>query len=289
MSRARRCSRSRAGVPPPCYHSHVLRRVHTQVLRTGELTLDPAAARHLRNVLRLSVDDVIEVFDDDGAVARAHVLAIEPEVIVHVHDITPPDAGAPELTVASAVAKGERADWMVEKLSELGVARFVPLSAARSVVLPEGKNKRERWARIATESAKQSRRRGVMRIEPLTSVDDLLRAARSGPGGSAASGAGRDAGVGAGDAGDAAYYLSTAADAVPIARALLATPSPAPARVTLLIGPEGGWTDAEIDGFARAGFAGLKLTETVLRVETAAIAAAAVVATLLASNRPAAP
>src|SRR5687767_15989799 len=78
-------------------------------------------------------------------------------------------------TIAAAVPKGDRADWMVEKLSELGVEEFIPLASARSVVLPEGRNKRERWVRIATEAAKQSRRGGVMRVGELTPVAEALK------------------------------------------------------------------------------------------------------------------
>jgi 16S rRNA (uracil1498-N3)-methyltransferase len=145
---------------------------------------------------------------------------------------------------------------MIEKLSELGVARFVPLAAARSVVLPEGRNKRERWMRIATESAKQSRRRGVMRIEELTKVDLAAQQA----------------------AGTRAIVLSTEASATPILDAL----TDAPPRVTLFIGPEGGWTDEELRGFAGHDVRAVKLTDTVLRVETAAVVGAAICA--VASN-----
>ena len=159
----------------------VLRRVHTPLLRVGLVELDQAGSRHARDVLRLAVGTEVEVFDDAGAVARGEIETLEPLVTVRVDSI---DAGgdggnAPEITVAAAVPKGDRADWMVEKLSELGVSRFVPLATARSVVLPEGRNKRERWSRIASESAKQSRRRGVMRIEELTKFSDAMTQAAS--------------------------------------------------------------------------------------------------------------
>jgi 16S rRNA (uracil1498-N3)-methyltransferase len=157
------------------------------------------------------------------------------------------------LTIASAVPKGARADWMIEKLSELGVARFVPLMTQRSVVHPEGKNKIERWQRLAAESAKQSRRAGVMSIDPLTPVADVLKKF-----------AGR------------AAYLSTAAGALPPSSIF----HPPSSSLTLLIGPEGGWSDDELAGFAARDLTALTLGATILRVETAAIAAAAVVAAL---------
>ena len=172
---------------------------------------------------------------------------------------TGPAPATRQWTIVAAVPKGERADWMVEKLCELGTAEFVPLAAARSVVLPEGRNKRERWSRIATEAAKQSRRSGVMRVGELTLDDDALAALAAEPG-------------------RVGWYFSTAPDARPAAEAVAALPGNAP--VTAFVGPEGGWTDDELARFGAAGLTAVRLTDTVLRVETAAVAAAALIGTL---------
>ena len=230
----------------------VLRRLHTPKLYVGRIELDQAGSRHARDVLRLGIGTEVEVFDDAGGVAKGAIVALEPLVAVQIDAIDGGGGGENviDITVAAAVPKGDRADWMVEKLSELGVARFVPLATARSVVLPEGKNKRERWQRLATESAKQSRRRGVMRIEELTKVHSATRQA----------------------AGMRAIVLSTESGAKPILEALADTP----ARVTLFIGPEGGWTDEELRLFQQHDVSPAKLTDTILRVETAALVAAAV-------------
>jgi 16S rRNA (uracil1498-N3)-methyltransferase len=131
------------------------------------------------------------------------------------------------------------------------------LAAARSVVLPRGRNKQERWERIALESAKQSRRSGTMRIAPLTPLAAAL-AAMAGAG----------------------WVLSTADDAQPIAQ-LARSPL---SSVTAFIGPEGGWTDDELAAFSRAGVTPVRLTDTILRVETAAIAAAATVQILMSGE-----
>ena len=232
-----------------------LRRVHTPRIYAGRIELDPSASRHARDVLRLEMGAELEVFDDAGKVARGAIVALEPLVAVQVDAIDAidrTDANVIDITVAAAVPKGERADWMVEKLSELGVARFIPLATARSVVLPEGKNKRERWQRLAIESAKQSRRRGVMQIEELTKLDVATRQA----------------------AGVAAMVLSTAPDAKPILDALPG----APRGVALFIGPAGGWTDEELGLFQQYDVTAVRLTDTILRIETAALVAAAAVA-----------
>jgi 16S rRNA (uracil1498-N3)-methyltransferase len=161
-------------------------------------------------------------------------------------------------SVAAAVPKGERADWMVEKLSELGADAFIPLITARSVVHPEGRGKRGRWQRLATESAKQSRRAGVMRIGELTRLEDAVALAVASGGG---------------------WYLSTADDAQPASNAVgEAAPG---AALHLFIGPEGGWTQQELDAMNSAGLKPVRLMGTILRIETAAVAAAAVVAVLL--------
>ena len=203
-------------------------------------------------MLRLADGTTVEVFDDRGASAVGRlILSNDRHALVEVEQINEPQPGAQaQITVASAVPKGERAEWMVEKLSELGVAAFVPLAAERSVVLPEGKGKRERWIRIATESAKQSRRAGVMRIDSLTRLTDLL--------------AGNPHG----------FVLSTE----PGASSIIQTRDRGAAgERVLFIGPEGGWTAAEMDAFRTAQIQPVRLTDTVLRIETAAIAAAAVV------------
>ena len=226
----------------------------------GRVVLDPVQAKHAREVLRLAEGATVELFDDRGATASGRlVFPAERQAAVDVEMLREPQAGAVRLIVAAAVPKGERADWMVEKLSELGVAAFVPLAAERSVVLPKGAGKHERWVRIATESAKQSRREGVMRIEQLTPLGELLSHKPHG------------------------LVLSTEQTAKPI---LDAWDWSFLGELTLFVGPEGGWTESELSALAVAGIQPVALTKTILRVETAAIAAAAVVQTLIDQASP---
>lgn len=235
------------------------RRIHVQQVRAGEtVELARAEAHHARDVLRLTDGTRVEVFDDAGTVGEG-VLAVSAEnvsVRVQRADLAVHNAAAAELTIAAAVPKGDRADWMVEKLSELGVAEFIPLAAARSVVLPEGRGKRDRWHRIATEAAKQSRRAGVMRITELSAVADVVRGATT--------------------AGRRVWFLSTVSEhATPIAIALAGVSSGAD--LIAFVGPEGGWTAQEVQQFVGVGATPIRLTPTILRIETAAVAAAAAV------------
>ena len=212
--------------------------------------MDHSGSRHARDVLRLTEGTAVEVFDDVGAVAEGVIVQLHPRVVVRCDSIRH-RASVINLTIAAAVPKGERADWMIEKLSELGCAHFVPLATSRSIVLPEGKNKRDRWLRIATESAKQSRRIGVMQIDDLTDVETFIASHPF------------------------AFVLDPTGDPIDIHAETIA----------LLIGPEGGWSPQELQLFADRGLKRFKLTDTTLRIETAAIAAAAIVMSL-ASNPP---
>jgi len=243
------------------------RRLHTAHLHPGVLTLDATQSRHARQVLRLSDGDEVELFDDAGRTARAVIVAGEASGLhLRVESVREPLAGGFQWTVAAAVPKGERADWMVEKLSELGCHSFVPLIAERSVVTPKGTAKHDRWARLATESAKQCRREGVMRVEQPAAVDDMLRLLPSD---------------------GHAWFFDTGPTTIAIRELLLAPVPPSP--LTLLVGPEGGWSPAEIDRMLDHRLIAVALTTTILRIETAAVAAAALVAGMWAQPSPAAP
>ena len=240
----------------------VLRRIHVPLVSAGPLRLSDREAHHVRDVLRLRDREPVEVFDDAGRVGRGTLRLEAGGALVLVDAVQAAPVAAITLTIASAIPKAARADWLVEKLSELGVDVFVPLETARGVVVPEGKNKLERWARLATEAAKQSHRTGVMRIDPVTPLAGAIEAALT--------------------AGEA-WHLSTAGGALPIATKLFSPLSTAPRSLTLFVGPEGGWTPEEAERFAAAGVPPVSLGGTILRIETAAIAAAALVAAATAA------
>ena len=147
------------------------------------------------------------------------------------------------VAVASAVPKGDRAEWLVEKLTEVGASRWIPLRTARSVVHPEGAGKAGRWQRIAQEAARQCGRADDLEILPLTEVGKLdVRGA---------------------------LLASTGSGAMRLVGDQLA------ADVLVLVGPEGGWEEREEEELVGRGAIRIKLTPTILRVETAAVVAAA--------------
>ena len=253
LGRSRLVCRSRGSHNPL-----VPRRIHVPQVHHGEVPLSEREAHHVRDVLRLRDGERVELFDDAGAVGQGKLIVNGGLVAVKVDSVRGPHAAGCRVVLAGAVPKANRADWLIEKLSELGVDEYIPLAAARSVVVPEGKNKLERWERLAVEAAKQSHRPGVMKIGEVTPFGIALRNALSN---------------------GMAWCLSTSPEARPIlTQALDAPPT---GKLTLFIGPEGDWSPEEIEGFTSVHVPQISLGPIILRVETAAMTAAAVVAARL--------
>jgi 16S rRNA (uracil1498-N3)-methyltransferase len=233
----------------------MLRRIFIESVHVGDVALSPEAAHHARDVLRLGVGDVIELFDAAGATAEATILTTADPMVARVQIIAASRRGAGALTVASALPKGNRADWMIEKLAEIGVSRFVPLLTERSVVHPQGNSKLDRWNRLATEAARQSRGTGVMQIARPSKLGDRIVPRANDF-----------------DASEITIYCSTA----PGAASLTELPLPTDRSILLLIGPEGGWSENELRLLAESGAAAAALTQSILRIETAALVAAGI-------------
>jgi 16S rRNA (uracil1498-N3)-methyltransferase len=225
--------------------------------------------RHLSSVLRLAAGAEVRVFDGEGREFLCVVTAdagrgARREAVLEVRErIEPPCAESPlELTLACALLKGEKFDAVVQKTTELGVSRIVPVETARAdVKLARGAreadaSKRiERWRRIALEAAKQSGRARVPVIDAPKSLMDVLA------GGTEAA---------------SRRLMFSERDG----RGLVETFnewSEKPSHVVALAGPEGGWDDAEIEEARGAGWQVVTLGGRVMRAETAGV----VVATLL--------
>ncbi len=157
------------------------------------------------------------------------------------------------ITVCAALIKFDRFEWLVEKATELGVERIVPVETARSEkgLLEASRKRTERWERIARESSQQSRRTRVPAILPAVRLPGALSTEA-----------------------DFRFFLEEAA--APAFLRCLPADRPAGATLALLIGPEGGWTDLERAAAARAGWLPVSLGPQVLRAETAVAAALAV-------------
>ncbi|MFP4144823.1 MAG: RsmE family RNA methyltransferase [Phycisphaeraceae bacterium] len=213
-------------------------------------TLDSAEARHARKVLRLGPGDAVLLFDGRGGLAPATLESCEAgsafcRLTGPVERHRPP---LPRLEIASAVPKAGRAGDMVNQLSQLGVDRLIPLRTARAVVEPRD-SKLDRFRRQTVEAAKQSHRLFLMQIDDVTDFADVLA--------------------------EPADLRLLAAPAAEWAAELPARLRSA-GTVRVLVGPEGGWTGEEAAAAREAGYEPWALGPHVLRIETAALAAAAV-------------
>jgi 16S rRNA (uracil1498-N3)-methyltransferase len=225
-----------------------LRRLHLPPERIDGARgkLGPEARRYLADVLRLAPGAALEVFDGRGGRYAAEIgpgfewVALGPREVAA--------AAAVEIALVVALAKGEKMELVVQKATELGVARVLPFEAERSVVRLEaekGEERAGRWRRIAAEAARQCGRADVPEVAAPAPLERALAALAPGtctfvfhPGGGKLEGA-------------------------------------APGSVAAVVGPEGGLTDGEVAACERAGATRAALGPRVLRAETAAIVAVA--------------
>lgn len=232
-----------------------LRRFYCNDLTGETITLDGDEAEHARKSLRLSVGDVVELFDGRGNIATGPISELTRHMVVQITDRQYVEPLRPTLDLAVAIPKGDRAAVLIEAAAQLGVDRLIPLITERSVVEP-GKNKQRRFERIATEAAKQCGRAWMMIIDPPTRFEALL------------ADAGHDCRLICDLPGNTVQGLQSDRSATSKLTGC--------ERVLVLVGPEGGWTDAERTAAADAEFLNWSFNANVLRVETAALAAAAI-------------
>ena len=215
--------------------------------------LTGAHAEHLVRVLRVRVGQEFDInVGTDVRLGRVVSIGenrVEFELGEHI-----PVVAIPKVTLALSIFKFDRMEWAIEKCTELGVARIVPVIARRTEThLATAAEKRvERWERIARQSSEQSRRSASPEISAPMKLKDAVELK-----------------------GQAGILLAESEDELMLKDAL-ASHSRGKS-VVLAVGPEGGWADTELDLFRAAGWVSASLGETILRAETAAIAALAVV------------
>jgi 16S rRNA (uracil1498-N3)-methyltransferase len=195
-------------------------------------SLEPNDVHHLTRVLRLRVGETVTAGDGHGRWRRCLWLAGRLRIDGPIEIESP---RRPAVTVAFAPVKGDRPEWTVQKLTELGVDRIVPFLATRSVVRWDGERARhqaQRWRRVAREAAMQARLAWLPEVSDLAGFAEVAQL----PG---------------------------------AALAVVGGGAPTLASPTVLVGPEGGWDASELD----AGLPRVGLGPTILRAETAALTA----------------
>lgn len=202
----------------------------------------------MTRVCRLRVGDIVEVFDGQGFATRSEIVAIgHGSVELEILSVLPDRAAPLRLTLATAVPKGERFDWLVEKATELGVERLIPIATARSVVQP-GAVKLDRLRRSIIEACKQCRRDRLMILEAPMDWACVVEMAN--------------------------HPLRFLADHD--GAASFAWPALERGQAAILaVGPEGGFAPAERDLALKAGWMAICLGIHTLRIETAGVAGCA--------------
>lgn len=217
--------------------------------------LDGSEAHHLLHVLRAKVGDRVGLFNGRGDEAVAELVnhrKRSAELRILDHWTTPPETD--ELILATALPKGDRARWLVEKATELGATRIIPLRTTRSVVEP-GEGKMDKLKQAAIAACKQSRRSRLPRLDSLTTLPDVLR--------------------------EFSATLPTQIILLADPRAkrtvgqLLESIEDRIQTTIALIGPEGGFTADEHSAAVAAGAMTVRLGSHILRIETAALAISA--------------
>jgi 16S rRNA (uracil1498-N3)-methyltransferase len=210
-------------------------------------------AEHLARVLRARIGEEFDIATGAG-VRRGRITSIAQGRIEFELGEPVITGGVPNVTLVLSIFKFDRMEWGIEKCTELGAARIIPVIARRTEAhLAATAGKRvERWRRIARQASEQSRRisppeiSGPFKLKEAVALPGSLR------------------------------ILLAEAEQTAMLKDVLQTHSPG-GEVVLAFGPEGGWTEAELDLFRGAGWIPASLGSTIVRAETAAIAAMAIV------------
>jgi len=222
---------------------------------TDELELSGSEAHHLRRVLRMGVGDEIWLFNGQGREVRAEIVKTSTES-VNLRVLERREAmveSSLQLTIATAVPKGDRFAWLIEKATELGVDRIIPLIAKRSIVDP-GSGKLDKLRRTIIEASKQCGRGCLMELTEPQSWTTCL--AQEFPNHSV-------------------LLAHPSGDTFDWSELVLASATPSTRPFLVLIGPEGGFTETEVEQALSHGARSIQLGAHILRIETAALAVAA--------------
>jgi 16S rRNA (uracil1498-N3)-methyltransferase len=209
-------------------------------------------ANHIARVLRLKAGDAITMFDGRGGEYEARIDAIRKErvlVLVGAHRAVERESPL-AVTLAQGVSRGERMDFVVQKATELGVRRILPLITERSVVRLDSKQadaKVRRWHSIVVAACEQCGRNSLPELSPPRRLETLLTKSD----------------------GSAQRLVLSPLGEQRIGELGIRGP------VLVLIGPEGGLSESELSAALRAGFRAVRLGPRILRTETAALAAIA--------------
>lgn len=222
----------------------------------AEVALTGDRRHYVVHVLRLGEGDALEVFDGKGRAFSGQVTGVDAEAVrVRLGDMRRAPARR-SVSVLQGLPKGDKMEWVLQKGTELGAAAFLPVDTVRSVVKLEPRRAQERtsrWTKIVEEAARQCRRDDVPTVDLPRTLTEAARALAPGT---------------------VVLVLDEEESAVPLGEAFRAAGAGTP--VALVVGPEGGLAREEVEALKALGARPVTLGSRILRTETAALAALAV-------------
>lgn len=223
-------------------------------IKNKDMLLEESDIRHIKKVMRMNINDKIEVIYNNK-LHICEITSLEPFNIKVIEKLDENKKTKIELTVAVALVKEQKMDLILQKLTELGVSRIIPVSMERSIVKLDKERfnkKKVRWESICKEASEQSKRTNIPIIEDIKSIKDLTK---------------EDADLKLVASTKEKekllnYYLQSIEDC---------------AKIIMVIGPEGGISDREEDILVSNGYNRVSFGNLIFRVETATIYAASII------------
>ena len=209
---------------------------------------------HLRNSLRITIGETLWLGDGQGTRHHAEIIDVSKRAVTGriLGTVQEPPRRTPRLNLGQSLLKGEKMDWVIQKATEIGVSEIVPIESRHSVVQLKADrmdHQLARWQRIALEAAQQSEQWRVPTISPPRHLAALLTAHASGT-----------------------ITLMLAERREGKSLQTVALPQDVTGSLLVLIGPEGGWSQEEVQIAEQAKIQSITLGQHILRAETAAIA-----------------
>lgn len=220
------------------------------------LRLEGEEAHHCRSVMRCREGEWVTIFDGRGREASARITSLsKTEVNLEKGEDKPQSIRPTEIVLAQAIPKGKNMEWIIQKATELGASRIVPLMTSRTIVeidARESEKKRQKWQRVALEACKQCGQNWLPVVDAPRPLADFIRE----------------------DSASLRLVASLGETAITLKKIMadwnsqMAVP---PDSASIMIGPEGDFADEEMASTLSHGFRPLSLGPLVLRSETAAI------------------
>jgi 16S rRNA (uracil1498-N3)-methyltransferase len=229
--------------------------VPREQIRDGVASLPPDQVHHLRDVLRLKAGEVVEVFDGEGCGYLGKVQVHGTHIRIEgLEELPLPEQSRVWITLAPALIKSDRFEWILQKATELGADEIIPVATRFSEIrVPRSRveSRLQRWHRIVREASKQCRRLTIPQVRAPVQFQELLSLEQP-------------------PSTTRLLFYERAATSWRGACSLTD-------RVLICTGPEGGWDPGEVEEAGRAGFRIFSLGPRILRAETAALAVLAVI------------